>query len=212
MKESILTRSVRLRRLASGTAVIAVLVATEVYVGYSQIFDYSTFLIGVVIPLAFGCILFRRREDRFLLFAFLGYFWSAVDDAPVYFDSVFTWPQVTRFHPVLPHYALEVVLHLATLGFMYLSVREVSGGGIKLGMRALRIYLLLAFAFLLAYAQNIPLDAVQSIVESSWYQLDVFEHLGSVVVFGLALIDAWNFRASLRTRPGARLHEPSVAS
>lgn len=188
--------------MASGAAAIAVLVATEVYVGYNQIFDYSTFLIGVVIPLAFGYILFRRREDRFLLFAFLGYFWSVVDDAPVYFDSVFTWPEVTRFHPVLPHYTLEVVLHLATLGFMYLSVREVSGGGIKLGMRALRIYLLLAFAFLLAYAQNIPFDAVQSIVESSWYQLDVFEHLGSVVVFGLALIDAWNFRASLRTHPG----------
>ncbi len=197
--------------MASGAAAIAVLAATEVYVGYSQIFDYSTLLIGVALPLAFGYILFRRREDRLLLFAFLGYFWSIVDDAPVYFDSVFTWPQVTRFHPILPHYTLEVIFHLATLGFMYLSVREVSRGGIRLGMRALRIYLLLALAFLLAYAQNIPLDAVQSIVESSWYQLDVLEHLGSVVVFGLALIDAWSFRASRKTESGVETHEPSVA-
>jgi hypothetical protein len=185
-------------------------VATEVYVGYNQTFDYSTFLIGVVIPLASGCILLSRRGDRFLLLAFLGYFWSVVDDAPVNFDSVFTWPEVTRFHPVLPHYTLEVIFHLATFGFMYLSVREVLGGGIKLGRRALRIYLLLVLAFLLSYAQNIPLGAVRSIVESSWYQLDVFEHLSSVVVFGLALVDAWNFRAFLKTQPTARLQEPSV--
>lgn len=189
--------------MASTAAAVAVLVATEVYADYNQNFDYSTLLIGVVIPLASGCILFSRRGDRFLLFAFLGYFWSVVEDAPVYFDSVLTWPEVTRFHPFLPHLTLEVIFHLATFGFMFLSVREVLGGGIKPGRRALRIYLLLAFAFILAYAQNIPLDTVQSIVESSWYQLDIFEHLGSVVVFGLALIDAWNFRVSPDTRPSA---------
>lgn len=210
MKENILSRSGRLRRSASAAATIVVLVATEIYVGYNQTFDYSTLLIGVVVPLASGFILLSRKSDRFLLLAYLGYFWSVVDDAPVNFDSVFTWPEVTRFHPVLPHYTLEVVFHVATFGFMYLSVREVLGGGIKLGRRALRIYLLLALAFLLSYAQNIPLSAVQSMVESSWYQLDVFEHLGSVVVFGLALIDAWNFRASFRTQPAARLQEPSV--
>jgi hypothetical protein len=187
--------------LASVAAAIAALGATEVYVGYNQTFDYSTFLIGVVAPLALGCVLFSRRSDRFLLFAFLGYFWSVVDDAPVDFDSVFTWPEVTRFHPVLPHYTLEVIFHVATLGFMYFSVREVSSGEIKLNRRALRIYLLLALAFLLSYAQNIPLGAVQSIVESSWYQLDVLEHLGSVAVFGVALIDAWNYRARLTARP-----------
>ena len=187
-------------------AAVAVLVATEIYVGYNQIFDCSTFLIGVVIPLASGCILFCRRSDRFLLFAFLGYFCSVVDDAPVYFDSFLTWPEVTRFHPSLHHYTLEVIFHLATFGFMYLSVREVSGGKIKPGRRALRIYLLLAFAFILAYSQNIPLEAVQVIVESSWYQLDVFEHLGSVVVFGLALAEARNFIVSPNTRPSTRLH------
>lgn len=189
-------RAVGVRRSASTAAAIAVLVATELYVGYNQTFDYSTFLIGVGIPLAFGCVLFRRRADRFLLFAFIGYFWSVVDDAPVSFDSVFTWPEVTRFHPVLPHYTLEVVFHLATLGFMYLSAREVSGGTLGSGRRGLRIYLLLALAFLLSYAQNIPIGAVQSVVESSWYQLDVVEHLASVVVFGLALVDARGFRAS----------------
>jgi uncharacterized membrane protein len=206
MKERVLSRSVGLRRLASAAAAVAVLVATEVYAGYNQTFDYSTFLIGVVTPLASGCILFSRRCDRFLLFAFLGYFWSVVEDAPVYFDSVLTWPEVTRFHPILPHLTLEVIVHLATFGFMFLSVREVSGGKIKPGRRALWIYLLLTFAFILAYAQNIPLGAVQSIVESSWYQLDVFEHLGSVVVFGLALVEAWNFRVSLGAQPSARLH------
>jgi hypothetical protein len=191
-----LIRAVGVRRSASTAAAIAVLVATELYVGYNQTFDYSTFLIGVGIPLAFGCVLFRRRADRFLLFAFIGYFWSVVDDAPVSFDSVFTWPEVTRFHPVLPHYTLEVVFHLATLGFMYLSARKVSGGTLGSGRRGLRIYLLLALAFLLSYAQNIPIGAVQSVVESSWYQLDVVEHLASVVVFGLALVDARGFRAS----------------
>lgn len=199
-----------LHRLASAAAAIAVLVAAEVYVGYNQTFDYTTFMIGVAIPLASAYVLLHRRSDRFLLFAFLGYFWSVVDDAPVYFDSVFTWPEVTRFHPILPHYTLEVILHLATLGFMYLSLCEISASRIKLSRRTLRIYSLLGLAFLLSYAQNIPLDAVQSIVGSSWYRLDIFEHLGSVAVFSLALIDAWSFGASLRMQPTTRIHEPVV--
>ena len=187
---------VNLRRITSAVLVVGVLVATEVYVGYNQAFDYSTFLIGVIIPLSIGCILLRRRNDRFLLFAFLGYFWSVVDDGPVYFDSVFTWPEVTRFHPILPHYTLEVILHLATLGFLYLSIRDVAGGGFRPSGRALRSYVLLAVASVLAYAQNIPIGALQSVVESSWYQMDVLEHLASLVVLGVALIDAWKFRTS----------------
>jgi hypothetical protein len=210
LNENVLSRSVNLRRLASAAAAVAVLAASEVYVNYNQTFDYSTFLIGVAIPLASVYVLFRRRSDRFILFAFLGYFWSVVDDAPVYFDSVFTWPEVTRFHPILPHYTLEVIFHLATLGFLYLSLCEVSGSGIRLGRRTLRIYLLLGLAFLLSYAQNVPLDAIQSIVRSSWYQLDIFEHLGSVAIFSLALIDAWSFGASLRMQPTTTIREPVV--
>ena len=197
-----MVRSEGLRRPASIAAAIAILVATELYVAYNQTYDYSTFLIGVGFPLAFGCVLFRRRADRFLLFAFVGYFWSVVDDNPVSFDSVFTWPEVTRLHPILPHYTLEVAFHLATLGFMYLSVREVSGGALGSGRRALGIYLLLALAFIISYAQNIPLGAVQSVVESSWYQLDVVEHLVSIVVFSLALVEARRSQSS-RTRPTA---------
>jgi hypothetical protein len=192
MNEWIFGRFVGLRRLASGAVAIAVLVATEVYVSYNQAFDYSTFFIGVVIPLAVGWALFRLRDDRFLLFAFLGYLWSVVDDAPVNFDSVFTWPEVTRLNPLLPHLTLELLLHLATLGFMYLSVREVSGGALKLETGRLRIYMLLAISFLLSYFQNIPLHSVQSIARSSWYQLDVTEHIASVMVFGIALFIARN--------------------
>jgi len=191
-----LTGSAKLRRTTSIVAAVVVLVVAEVYVGYNQAFDFSTFLVGVAIPLAFGCFIFRRRSDRFLLFAFVGYFWSVVDDAPVNFDSVFTWPEVTRYYPILPHYTLEVAFHAATLGFMYLSVREVLGGASKPGRSPLRIYLLLVLAFVLSYAQNIPLDAVQSVVQSSWYQLDVVEHAGSVLVFGLALGDAFGSRTS----------------
>jgi hypothetical protein len=194
MKESILSRSAGLRRLASGAAAITVLVATEVYVGYNQTFDFSTFLFGVAIPLAVGYALFRRRDDRFLLFAFLGYLCSVVDDAPVNFDSIFTWPEVTRFNPVLPHLTLELLLHLATLGFMFLSVREVSGGALGLRTGRLGIYLLITIAFLLSYFQNIPLHSVQSIARSSWYQLDITEHIASVMVFGIALISARNLR------------------
>ncbi|MDA4123977.1 MAG: hypothetical protein OK438_00810 [Thaumarchaeota archaeon] len=191
------------RRFGSGATVIAALVATEVYVGYNQAFDYSTFMIGVIIPLAVGWALLRRRDNRFLLFAFVGYLWSVIDDAPVNFDSVLTWPEVTRLNPLLPHLTLELLLHLATLVFLYLSVWEISDGALHLHDGRLWIYMLLGIAFILSYFQNIPLHSVQSAVRSSWYELDVLEHLASVLVFGLALFGAKNLCSPRRQVPPA---------
>jgi hypothetical protein len=180
-----LVLNVRLRRTASVTAAVLVLLLTEVYVAFNQTFDYSTFVVGLVVPLAAALVLFGRRGDRFLLYAYVGYLISIVDDAPVNLDSVFTWPQVTRLNPLVPHLTMELLLHVATIVFLYLSLRTALRGA----QRALsfRVYLLLVIAFVLSYLQNLPISPLQSLVTGSWYELDVFEHLASLAVFAIAL-------------------------
>ena len=164
------------------------LAATQVYVGYNQAFDASTLAVGVVFPLAVGVLALVLSGQRILLWAYLGVFWSVVDDGPVYFDSVFTWPEVTRFHPALPHLALEVALHVVTALFLVVFVVEARRGSSAGAGRRAAAYAAVVLAMVATYAQNIPLDAVQGVVETSWYYLDVGEHLAAVALLAAALV------------------------
>lgn len=125
-----------------------------------------------------------KEGGRLLFFAFMAYFWSLIDDGPVGFDSVFTWPEVTSG---LQHTFLEILLHALTLGFMYLAIREaLKGTGLASGGRV-KVSLLVLAAFWASYAQNTPLSWVQALTASNWYALDAVEHTVSVAFFALAI-------------------------
>lgn len=173
--------------------ILAILAASLVVVAcllYAQVtgtYDVTTFMVSVVLPLVLGSVILSVRKERTLLFAFLAYFWAMVDDAPVFLDSVITWPEVTRFHPFLPRLFMNIVIHALTALFLYLTIRE-SMKGTNVGLRnAPRVIILTLVAFVLAYAQNIPLVAIQKVVETSWYPFDFTEKLVSIFFLYLAV-------------------------
>ena len=183
--------------------ILAVLASSSiVFIGlvYAQVvrtYDLTTLLVSVVIPLVFGVAVFSVRKNRVLLFSFLALIWAVVDDAPVYFDSVLTWPEVTRFHPFIPRLEMNLVIHLLTLLFLYLAMREaLKGTGVGL-LQAPGVVVLAFLAFVFAYAQNIPLLAVQLLVANFWYPFDLVEKLLSIFFIWLAVKEAG------RLEPGA---------
>jgi hypothetical protein len=125
-----------------------------------------------------------RRKGGIFFFAFVAYFFSLVEDAPVYLDSIFTWPEVTSG---AQHVLLEVILHLLTFLFIFLTLREARGGRPDTGDRLLLTFLLTIPAFVSSYAQNLPLEVVREVVERNFYALDLAEHLASVVLLWLAV-------------------------
>ena len=188
---------------ASSVVLVGLLYAEVVYV-----FDATTLLVSVVLPLILGSAIFLVRRKRTLLFAFLALFWAVVDDRPVFFDSVLTWPEVTRFHPFLPRLFMNIVIHGLTVLFLYLMIREsMKGTGVRL-WKAPRVIILTSVAFVLAYAQNIPLPVIQNVVEAgsnpaSWYPFDVAAKLSSIFFLYLALQQAMKLKASKdQTEPG----------
>jgi hypothetical protein len=195
--------------LAASLIVIAGLLYAEV----TGVYDSTTFLVSVALPLILGSAILLVRKNLTLLFAFLAYFWTVIDDRPVFFDSILTWPEVTRFHPFLPRLFMNIVIHALTALFLYLAIREsmkVTSVRIR---NALGVIILTSAAFVLAYAQNIPLDAIQSVVETSWYPFDLAEKLASIVFFYLAVRQAMNLKTSKgQTGPVAQastlLHNP----
>jgi hypothetical protein len=178
------------REIIAAVAASLVLLLSLWYVYLNQDFDATTLLAGVLLPLVLGSAILYVTKERVLLFAFLAYFWSLVDDKPVQFDSVLTWPEVTRFHPATPHIFMEVVLHVLTIAFLYLAVREGLKGTALTQAKALKVSLLTLAAFVLSYAQNIPLDALQTFVTQDWYALDLVEHVVSLAFLYLALREA----------------------
>jgi hypothetical protein len=153
-------------------------------------YDETTFIVSIALPLGLGSAILSFKSKRVILFAFLAYIWAAVDDAPVFFDSILTWPEVTRFHPFLPRLFMNVVIHGLTIIFMYLALRQsMKWTTVKL-REAVGVIALTSVAFVLAYAQNIPLAAVQNLVETSWYQFDIVEKLASIFFFYLAVREA----------------------
>ncbi len=170
---------------ASSIVLIGLLYAEVVYV-----FDLTTLLVSVVLPLTVGTAIFVVRKNRILLYAFLALFWTVIDDRPVFFDSVLTWPEVTRFHPFLPRLFMNVVIHALTILFLYLVVRE-SLKGSRVRIRDVPTVVVAALlSFVLAYAQNIPLSVVQNLVDTSWYPFDLAEKSAAIFFLCLAVWQA----------------------
>lgn len=166
---------------------------------YAQItgtYDATTLIGSVVLPLVSGSVILLVRRKRILLLAFLAYFWTVIDDAPVFFDSVLTWPEVTRFHPFIPRLFMNVVIHTLTAVFLYLTIREsIKGASVRL-RDAIGVIVLTLMAFVSAYAQNIPLNFVQNVVRTSWYSFDFTEKLVSIIFLYFAVHEALKLRAS----------------
>jgi len=171
-------------------AVIAttlIVVAGLLYAYVVYVFDATTFLVSVASPIVFGSAILSVRKRRILLFAFLAYIWAVIDDAPIFFDSVLTWPEVTRFHPFLPRLYMNIVIHSLTLFFLYLTIRESMKGRAPTRPKIFVVAVLTFIAFVLAYAQNIPLAMIQNTVQNSWYQFDIAEKLSSMVFLYFAI-------------------------
>jgi hypothetical protein len=182
--------------LLAVAAATCVLIAALLYAEVTDVYDSTTLLVSVVLPLILGSAIFLLRKNRILLFAFLAYFWAIIDDRPVFFDSVLTWPEVTRFHPFLPRLFMNIVIHALTALFLYLTIREsLKGSSVRLRNASLVIVLALV-AFILAYAQNIPLAVIQKVVETSWYPFDLAEKLASVFFLYIAVREAVKLRTS----------------
>jgi len=124
------------------------------------------------------------RTGRLLFFAFLAFFWSLIDDGPVDFDSVLTWPEVTSG---LQHVFLEVLLHALTLVFLWLALREGVRRSEGPGQGGVQVGLLGLASFWASYFQNTPFLGLGNLTSGSWYTLDASEHLVAVALFCLAL-------------------------
>jgi hypothetical protein len=173
-----------------------IVVAGMLYAAVTGTYDATTFIVSILLPLILGSALLSVRKERIVLFAFLAYFWAMVDDGPVFFDSVLTWPEVTRFHPFLPRLFMNIVIHALTALFLYLALREsIKGSGASL-RKAPTVIVLTSAAFVVAYAQNVPLAAIQNAVDVSWYPFDIIEKSVSISLFCLALWLATRLKAS----------------
>jgi hypothetical protein len=191
-----LIRRVALFDLLAILAASLVVVACLLYAQVTETYDATTLMVSVALPLVLGSAILSVRKHRILLFAFLAYLWAVVDDAPVFLDSVLTWPEVTRFHPFLPRLFMNIVIHALTVFFLYLTIREsVKGTSVRF-RDALRVIVLTSVAFVLAYAQNIPLVAIQNAVETSWYPFDFTEKLVSIFFLCLAVREATKLKAN----------------
>lgn len=118
---------------------------------------------------------------RIALYSYLALYFSLADDAPVFLDSVLTWPEVTRYHPFLPHLSLEITLHLLTGAFIYLALKEAAPGIRWLSFRGGASILFGFCALVFCYAQNLPVQWIQLFVEKDWYTLDVVEHIFAIL-------------------------------
>jgi hypothetical protein len=167
---------------------IAVIIP-QVYLQITQVnLTWTALFWAVIFPILLSLVLFVPRRRWILLLAFLAYIWALTDDAPVYFDSVFTWPEVTSG---FQHFFLEILLHVLTFVFMASAVVVAWGKGRRVGVsRYRKIFasmILAVVAFILAYAQNLPFHAMELLVKKSWFELDVIEHIASVAFLFFAI-------------------------
>lgn len=165
----------------------SVVLAALAYAYIVYVYDVKTLLVSVVMPVALGTAILAARRKKILVYAFLAYIWAVLDDAPVFFDSVLTWPEVTRFHPFLPRLYMNIVIHALTIFFMYMTVRETLKRNHVSSGRTILVSILVIIAFGLAYAQNIPLASIQYLVDNFWYQFDLVEKLLSVAFLFIAV-------------------------
>jgi hypothetical protein len=201
-----LNRRAALYDLLAILAASLVVVVCLVYAEWYGVFDSTMFLVGVLVPVILGSAIISIRRDRIILFVFLAYIWAVLDDAPVFLDSLLTWPQVTRFHPFLPRVFMNIVIHGLTAFFMYFAIREAMKGKNTSLRNAPLVVILAVAAFVLAYAQNIPLGVIQNAVTAAWFPFDIAEKLSSIFLFYLAVREA----SKLKAGPSTRLNEKSA--
>ena len=170
---------------ALSTSVVSFFViAPQIYLAQNpQVnLNFWFLFIAVILPTMIAAALFLLRGRRILFFAYLALIWAVTEDAPVYLDSLFTWPEVTSG---FQHSLLEILFHCLTIVFVSLVVREATKS--KEGKLSVEVLILAVLAVVTSYAQNIPLDFVKVIVSTSWYALDIFEHIASVIFLYLAV-------------------------
>lgn len=166
--------------------------------------NMTIFVETVVIPIVLATTLFLGMKMRIVWLAFMAYIWAVTDDAPVYLDSIFTWPEVTSG---FQHFFLEVLFHLLTLFFISLTVGEafrqrkkrildeesfksVSHDSSMPARSKSNVMLIMIFAliaFVTSYAQNLPISSLESISGFVWYRLDIVEHIISIALLYLAV-------------------------
>ncbi len=148
---------------------------------------WGAFFWALMFPTILAVVIFAFGRRWIQLFAFLALIWPLTEDAPVYLDSIFTWPEVTSG---FQHLFLEVLFHLLTLFFLFLTIREALKGT-EASRRKVALVSVLAFtAFVLSYAQNIPLDQIEDLVATNWYGLDIAEHTIALVFLFFAVYEA----------------------
>jgi hypothetical protein len=138
---------------------------------------------------------------RFLFFAFMAYFWSLIDDGPVDFDSVLTWPEVTGGPQ---HIFLEVLLHALTLGFLFLALREALKGRYGSNRNGLSIGFLGLMSFWASYFQNTPFAGLEDLPAKSWYALDAVEHLTALALLWMAVRESRRREAPAQIPGGSK--------
>jgi hypothetical protein len=157
----------------------------QAYLQVTQVnLDWIAFLTSVALPICLAIFLFWFRGRKILFLVFVAYIWAVTEDAPVFLDSVYTWPEVTSG---LQHSILEIIFHILTVIFMILAYREALKGTAITKRKLLGITLLGIIAYVLSYAQNIPLVSIQEIVQENWLGLDLVEHVTSITILGVAI-------------------------
>lgn len=150
--------------------------------------DWTVFVWAVALPAIVGSATLLALGKRVYFFIFMAYFWSVTDDNPVNLDSIYTWPEVTHG---LHHTVAEVILHVLTLLFLYLAVREaVRDGGKMAYWRLSVVSLLTVAAFVTASVSIIPIPSLQASISANWYQIDAIAHVVSLVLISAALWEA----------------------
>lgn len=176
-------------------ATAAVVVLAVVYAEIVYTYDSLTLLLCVIAPVLLGSFFISLTRNRTILFAYLAFIWAVLDDRPIYFDSVLTWPEVTRFHPLLPRLFMNIVIHGLTVIFLYLAVREASKGSRPSFWHSPRVLIAGVIFLVFAYAQNIPLSIVQNVVQAgsnpaSWFPFDLATKLSAVLFLYITLAEA----------------------
>ena len=171
--------------LVSIVVVTTSVISPQVYLQITQVnLDWTALFSSVLVPIIIAFFLFWRRDRKILFFIFMAYIWAVTDDAPVYLDSVYTWPEVTSG---LQHSTLEIILHVLTLIFIVLAFREALKGTNLTRQKLLELSCLGIFAYVLSYAQNLPLLSIQIIVLQNWLELDLAEHVASIIILAVAI-------------------------
>jgi len=97
----------RIFRFASQSFAIFLLLASLLFAHYYGKYDAIMLFATMLLPITYAILALSKQGPFF--YAYIAYLFSLTDDAPVYLDSVFTWPEVTGGSQ---HYVLEVVFHL----------------------------------------------------------------------------------------------------